>query len=224
MRLLLMLFTIASLGTLQGQTAEESSVNISLGSKAAYVIEVAGATDKIAENVLKDFLKDELDTKAKKNKKAKEWYAEKAMLSGVNRGAPVDLYIVVEEGRGLTRVFFAADRGDAFISSNDTPDDAKAMASIVEQYGAALQRYVINEEIEEREKELKDLEKDLEKLGKKNEDYHEDIKKAEDKIAEAKDNIEQNLKDQENKRLEIENKIKEVETTTARYNDVGRKM
>lgn len=208
--------------TLSAQQVEESKVSISLGNQAAYYVEVDGADDKAAERILKDFLKDQFDSKVKRNKKAKEWFAEKVQLRGVNKGAPLDLYIKVEKGKGLTSVYFVADRGDAFISSNDTPDDHKPMAMIVQDYGYELKRYVVNEELKESEKQLERFEKDLEKLQNKNDGYHKDIEKAEKKIAEAKDDIEKNVTEQENKRAEIEAQIQAVETLKNRFNEIGK--
>jgi hypothetical protein len=219
--LLSFVFAIATLG-LSAQSVEQGSTTISLGNQSAYYVQVAGASDKAAEKILKDYLKDQFDAKAKKNKKAKEWFVEKVQLRGVNKGAPVDLYIKVEGLKDMAAVYFVADRGDAFISADDTPDDHKPMAQIVQEYGYELSRYVINEEMEDAEKMLKGLEKDLSKLEKKNEGLHNDIKKAEQKIVEAKDDIEKNLADQESKRADIEAQIKAVEAVKTRYNEVGK--
>lgn len=214
-------FAICTLA-LTGQSVEEGSTTISLGNQSAYYVQVPGANDKAAEKILKDYLKDQFDAKAKKNKKAKEWFVEKVQLRGVNKGAPVDLYIKVEELKDMAAVYFVTDRGDAFISADDTPDDHKPMAQIVQEYGYELKRYVVNEEVEEAEKMLKKLEKELSKLEKKKEGYHDDIKKAEQRIAEAKENIEKNIVDQENKTADIEAQIKAVEEIKARYNEIGK--
>lgn len=219
--LLSFVFALCTLA-LTAQSVEEGSTTISLGNQSAYYVQVPGSSTKSAEKILKSFLKDQFDAKAKKNKKAKEWFAEKVQLRGVNKGAPVDLYIKVEGLKDMAAVYFVVDRGDAFISADDTPGDHKPMAQIVQEYGYELKRYVVNEEVEEAEKMLKKLEKELSKLEKKKEGYHDDIKKAEQKIAQAKENIEKNIVDQENKTADIEAQIKAVEEVKARYNEIGK--
>ena len=200
---------------------EESKVSLSVGSQNAYVIEVEGADKKMTERVWKDFVKD-MDAKVKKNKKAKEFYSEKVRVNGVNNGTPIDLYMKVFERRGLVEIYVAGDRGDAFISSNDTPDDTEPMMYMVEQFSYELQRKVTEKILEEQEKLLKNLQKDLTKLEDKNEDYHNDIKKAEDKIRQAEERIEVNLRDQDEKRIQIAKQTAAVEAIVEKYNAIGK--
>ena len=207
--------------SLNAQMVEESKVSLSVGSQNAYVIEVEGADKKMTERVWKDFVKD-MDAKVKKNKKAKEFYSEKVRVNGVNNGTPIDLYMKVFERRGLVEIYVAGDRGDAFISSNDTPDDTEPMMYMVEQFSYELQRKVTEKILEEQEKLLKNLQKDLTKLEDKNEDYHNDIKKAEDKIRQAEERIEVNLRDQDEKRIQIAKQTAAVEAIVEKYNAIGK--
>lgn len=223
MKNLFVLFLSLMTTVIFAQEVKESSEMLSLGNQPGYSVDIEGGNKKIAEKVWKQFMKD-MDNKVKKNKKAKEWYSEKASLNGVNGNTPMDVYFKMEERKDMVSVFIAADRGDAFISGNTTPDEDKAMRTIVFNYAVEVMKKVTEEEIKDEEDRLKDLRKDLEKLEKKNGNYHNDIKKAEEKIREAEENIEQNLKDQETKKAEIEAQIKEVEMVTEKYNNLGKKF
>jgi hypothetical protein len=175
----------------------------------------------MTEKVWKDYVK-KMDAKVKRNKKANEYYTEKVRVNGVNNGTPIDLYMKVFERKGLVEIYIAADRGDAFISSNDTPDDTESMMYMVELFSYELERKVTEEILEDQEDILKDLQKDLTKLEDKNEDYHNDIRKAEEKIREAEEKIEVNLRDQDEKRIQIAKQTEAVEAIMAKYNSIGK--
>lgn len=221
MKYLLSFITLFFAFSLSAQEVEETTQDLSVGTQNSYLVEIENADDNMAEDVWKDYIKG-MDAKVKKNKKAKEFYTEKVRLNGVNNGNPVDLYMKIYERKGMVQVYVSADRGDAFIGSNDTPDDTEAMRQIVYNYGLEVNRKVTEKEIEEQEKLLKNLRKDLEKLEKKNGNYHNDIKKAEEKIREAEEKIEVNLKDQDMKREEVEAQVKIVEQVVTKYNNIGK--
>jgi hypothetical protein len=207
--------------SLNSQSIQESRVSLSVGSQSAYVVNVEGADEKMTEKVWKDYVK-KMDAKVKRNKKANEYYTEKVRVNGVNNGTPIDLYMKVFERKGLVEIYIAADRGDAFISSNDTPDDTESMMYMVELFSYELERKVTEEILEDQEDILKDLQKDLTKLEDKNEDYHNDIRKAEEKIREAEEKIEVNLRDQDEKRIQIAKQTEAVEAIMAKYNSIGK--
>lgn len=207
--------------SLNSQSIQESRVSLSVGSQSAYFVTVEGADEKMTEKVWKDYVK-KMDAKVKRNKKANEYYTEKVRVNGVNNGTPIDLYMKVFERKGLVEIYIAADRGDAFISSNDTPDDTESMMYMVELFSYELERKVTEEILEDQEDILKDLQKDLSKLEDKNEDYHNDIRKAEEKIREAEEKIEVNLRDQDEKRIQIAKQTEAVEAIMAKYNSIGK--
>ena len=215
----LMLFTFTT--SLVAQSVSEEKVSLSLGSQPCYKVEVTGVDAKIAEDVWEEYVK-KYDGKVKKNKKAKEWLSEKVVLSGLNKNAPVDVYFKIDERKDLVITSIAVDRGDAFVGSMNTPEDAKMLETIAFNYGVALKKKGIEKEMKEQEKMLEDLRKDLEKLEKKNAGYHDDIKDAQEKIRKAEENIVENLKEQDTKREEIDRQIKAVEEVVNRYNNVGK--
>ena len=131
----------------------------------------------------------------------------------------MDVYATMQDGQLIA--YF--DMGDGFLSSETHGNEYKNAEIFLMEFAHEVQRYMINEELEDQEKEMKSLERDLDRLISKNEGYHKDIERARERIAQAEADIEQNLIDQENKRLEIHAQEELVEETKERLEEVGKK-
>lgn len=215
-----LLIVISSFSIVFAQEAVERKSSMSLGLQNGFYIELPGATKKMAESTFSDFVKEY--GKLKDNKKAKESFLMAVKIPVINGQSPVDLYVRHDEGKNMMTTYVWIDLGGAFISSDEYPQQAKALKQWLVDYFNQVKKKVIAEELKEEEKTLSNLNKDLEKLQKRNEDFHKEIEKAKQKIAENEKNIEKNLSEQEAKRAEIQKQSEVVSKVTARLNAVGK--
>ena len=198
----------------------ERSATMSLGNNNAFTVDLPGANKKLAEKMLKEYLKDY--GKVEKNKKAKEYYVTQTRVPAIETGGMVNLYAKIEERKDMSIMTLWVDNGTSFVSSDDIPSEAAGVEVFMTDYRNKVRKEVIKNDIKDEENNLKDLNKDFKKLTKKNEGYHKDIAKANEKIAEAELNIEKNLMDQDVKNEEIEKQKELLEKITEKLNNVGR--
>lgn len=198
----------------------EQSTTMSLGNNNAFTVDLPGADKKLAEKMLKEYLKDY--GKVEKNKKAKEYYVTQTRVPAIETGGLVNLYAKIEEGKDMAMMTLWVDNGSSFVSSDEIPSEARGVEVFLTDYRNIVVKEVIKNELKDEEDNLEDLEKDLKKLGDKNEDYHKDIAKANEKIAEAEQNIEKNLMERDAKQEEINKQKQLLENVADRLNNVGR--
>jgi len=211
-----------------GTTAQavfEESKNMSLGNQNALYVDVEGADKKIAEEAMEELIKEY--GKWKKNRKAKEYYAEGISISPIAGRDPLDVYFKFDEMGNQTRAYMWIFDGEGFLNSAEAEEKISGAESIMQDYYVKAKRIVIQKEVDREEDLLKDEEKALNKLVKKNESLHKNIEKwkkeirdREEKIAEAERDIEDNISDQEAKRGEIEQQEEVVRETMQKKNDV----
>lgn len=204
---------------LSAQNVSQKEMAMSLGNQNAFVVDLEGADDGLAEDVWKDYLKDY--GKVKRNKKAGEYYCEDCAISIIS-SSPMQVTLILDERKDMTVASAFFDTGSSFITEEGSDVMAEKAEKFMYNYALDVKRKVIENELKEQEKELKNFNKDQEKLEKANKGYHNDIEKAKKQIVEAEENIEQNLKDQEAKQIEIKNQMKLVEEVTERLNSVGK--
>ncbi len=210
--------------TAQAAVFEEDK-NMSLGNKNAVYIDVEGADKKISEKAIQDLLKEY--GKVKKNRKAKEFYAEAVVIPSIGGGQPVDVFVKIDELNNQTRLYMWVYDGNDFITSLNNEEAVSGAESILKDYYVSARRAAIKKEVDYEEDQLKDREKELKKMESNNTNMHKDIakweKEIEDrqrKIEETKLAIEQNLVDQDDKRVEIETQRGVVTSTVDRMNSV----
>lgn len=223
----LLLLCVFFAGQLTGQAVFEEDVNMSLGNKNALYVDVEGADKKIAEKAIESLLKEY--GKVKKNRKAKEYYAEQITIPAIGGSQPLDVFVKVDEMNNQARLYMWVYDGSSFINSLDNQDEVDGAESIMKDFFVKARREAIQKEVDGEEDTLKDFEKDFKKLESKNKDLHKDIakweKEIEDrkrKIEQAKVDIEQNLVDQDDKQAEIGEQREVVKATVEKMNNVQR--
>ncbi len=212
---------------ISAQAVFEEDMNMSLGTQNALYIDVEGADKKIAEKAIQDLLKEY--GKVKKNRKAKEYYAEDITIPAIAGSQPIDVYVKVDEMNNQSRLYLWVYDGSSFISSVNHGDEIDGAESIMKDYFVKARRDAIKKEVDSEEDVLKDREKELKKLESKNESLHKDIakweKEIEDrkrKIEQAKVDIEENLVNQDDKAIEITEQKNVVRQTVEKMNNVQR--
>lgn len=203
---LLALFTAV---TINAQVkVEEKSVNID-GSKNGFYVTIPFASEKQAENALKDELK---DWKGKYQTKG-FIFVDDCSLKDMGDNT-FDVYAKVEANPdGGAFVSVAIDLGGAFLNSGEHGAQFKYIQGRLQSYGVKAAKSAVEDEIKAEEdilktkqKELSDLESDQAKKEKEIEDYKKKIEENEKAIEESK-------KNQETKKGEIkeqEVKVQEV--------------
>ncbi|MDX1684046.1 MAG: hypothetical protein R3275_02360 [Saprospiraceae bacterium] len=200
----------------EGQVTEQAKT-MSLGTQNALIVGVPDADERTIERQWKDYLGEY--GRVRRNRKAGEYYADDIKIPSISGAGTLDVYSWAKDGQLIT--FF--DMGNGFLSSESHPSDYRNAVVFLNEFKYHVQRYIINEELEEQEDELDDLKDQLERLKKNNDDYHEDIEEAKEAIAEAEANIEQNVVDQKNKKKEIEGQKNVIEEIRNRLENVGKK-
>lgn len=212
--------TFIGLFAMEAQSITETEQTMSYGSQNGFSVDIEGIDLDLTEKVFKNYIKDY--GKVKKNKKAKEYYAEAIKIPLINGSEDLAFYIKFDERVNMTSATIWADLGDGFVNSNDNPKEAAGLETFLGDFYVQARRAAIEEEMEEQEKEMKNLSKDLEKLEKKNQNFHDDIADAKKKIEEAEANIEQNLKDQDDQRVLIAKQKEKLDQIIDRLNNVGK--
>lgn len=203
--------------SLVAQEVNEKAKTMSLGTQNALITSIPDADGKVIEKIWKDYIKEY--GKVKKNRKSGEYYSDNIKVSSISGAGTMDVYATMQDGQLIT--YF--DMGDGFLSSETHSSEYKNAEIFLIEFAHEVQRYMINEELEDQEKEMQSLERELDRLISKNEGYHKDIERARERIAQAEADIEQNLIDQENKRLEIHAQEELVEETKGKLEEVGKK-
>lgn len=223
----LMLISLFLIGQLDAQAVFEEDMNMSLGTKNALYVDVEGADKKIAEKAIENLLKEY--GKVKKNRKAKEYYAEGITIPAIGGAQPLDIFVKIDEMKSQSRLYMWVYDGSTFINSIDDADQVDGAESILKDFFVKARRLAIQKEVDHEEDNLKDREKELKKLEDKNKNLHKDIakweKEIEDrkrKIEQAKVDIEQNLVDQDEKAVEITEQKDVVRSTVEKMNNVQR--
>lgn len=224
-KILLFIVALIATGTISAQAVFEEDKNMSHGNKNALYVDVIGADKKIAENAIQDLLKEY--GKVKKNRKAKEYYAEEIIIPSIGGSQPLHVFTKVEEQGDQTRMYMWVFDGDDFITSENNEEAISGAESILQDYYVKARRGAIQKEVDYEEDNLKDREKEMGKLEKSNEKMHKDIakweKEIEDrhkKIEQAKLDIEQNIVDQGTKNEEIMSQKEVINMTIKKMNDV----
>lgn len=215
-----LVLTVCATAMIFAQEVEEKEMTMSLGTQNGFYIDIDGPDEDITEDVVKKYIKEY--GKVKRNKKAKEYFSPEIRIPMIGGTDNIALYVKIDEGVGRTSVMAWADKGGAFVNSDDDPKGAKGMESFLTDIYIAAKKKAIEKEMKKEEKELKKMEKHQSKLEKKNKGYHDDIEDANRKIEEAESNIEKNLKEQEDQKMKIEAQKEKVEKVIERLNSVGK--
>lgn len=221
MKNILLVFVISIFSLpLMAQDIREVEKTISMGAQPAFVINHPNATAKMAEAAWEEYMKK--NGKAKKNRKSKEYETLDANINMISRTA-LNVYFLAEDGADMATSYVFFDNGTAFITSDNNSKAADGIYEFLTPFVYAVEKLVIEEEMENEEKSLKDLNKDLEKLGKDNESFHKEIEKMQEKIRQAEMDIEKNLQAQDAKNDEIKAQEGVIEMVKKKLNSIGKK-
>jgi len=215
---LIILMALISL-PLFSQDIREVEKTISMGAQPAFVINHPDATSKMAESAWEEHMKK--NGKAKKNRKSNEFETLEASINMIS-SKPLNIYFVAEDGADMATSYIFFDNGSSFITSSSDKKAANGIYEFLTPYVYAVEKLVIEEELETEEDGLKDLGKDLDKLTKANEGFHKDIEKYKEKIRDAEIEIEKNLQEQEAKQGEIEGQESVIKEVKKKLNAVGK--
>lgn len=197
----------------------ENTKSMSQGANNSFSIEMAGIDQEMAEDVWKKYSKN-YDTKAKRDRKTKEYFADDAEVRDISDN-PVDIYTSFSREDTITTATFWFNLGGAYLSSELHSGKIQAAEAFVNAYAFEVGKEAAKEELKMEEKAQKELEKELAKLEKDNKEYHKKIEDAKALIDEMEKNIEVNIKDQEKKNMEInvqKDVIKMKEDNLAKFN------
>lgn len=211
---------LLSSGISVAQVSQQEAI-MSHGSQNAYVQDHPDAKEKHIEKAWKEVIK-EYKGKVKKNKKSDEYETLELSVPLISR-SPLNLYLKVEEKKGMSSTMLFVDDGTQYISDNNDQDANMNIEKLLTSFAFEVEKLAVEDILDDEEKNAKKLSKDLEKLEKGNTKLHEDIEDYEKKIAQAELDIEQNLKDQEAQNIEINNQAKLIEEIKDRLNNIGKK-
>ena len=188
---------------------------MSLGERPGFKIEIKDLSQKNAERMWKDYLR---DYKAKSSKSEKnEFYSDDAKISSISKD-PIDVYAVFDEKKDITTITVFFDLGNSFIDREHS--EYRSASEFVRQFGVQQVKAVAEEKLKDEEKALKELEKDLGNLEKENEKLNKKIKDCQETIKEAEKDLKNNAKDQDKKKSDISNQKKNVETAKKKVGDI----
>ncbi|MEM6965413.1 MAG: hypothetical protein AAF573_11650, partial [Bacteroidota bacterium] len=190
-----MLFLTTICWAQEAANVSESKENMKLGTFNALTVSLPNASDKVALNVWKSYIK-AYGGKAKKVKKSKEYLSQSAVLAGINNADPTDVYARVSETSNGSEMTVWFSMGEFYVSSAAFPSDYTAAQKFLQDYAHEVAKELVVIELENEEKKYKKMEKEMKKLKKKNDGFHKDIEKAKEAIAKAERNIEENVRQQ----------------------------
>ena len=201
------------------QMATERMETMSLGSHNAFVLDLPEIDSRKAQDYWEDYFKEY--SRLKNNRKADHHYAEGVEVSLIS-SKELDVYSKMEELSGSSRLIVWFDNQSAFISSEETPEEASNALQFLNDFAIAAEKRHVEELLAENEDVLKGLEKELKDLEKDKEKYEKNIEKAKEEIKENESNIEQNIVDQENKAADIDAQKSAIEKIKERLLSVGK--
>lgn len=218
----IILTTVLSLLFISLSSAQVNERNepMSLGTQNAITISLPNTDVRDAEKVWQQYMDDYYDSKAKWNRKVKEWVVTDADVSALGRGEPVNIFATFDKsGNGVMATVWVQ-VGSSFLSSRthaDRYDDAEKMMM---RYALEVAKASVRQELEEEEKMLNRMETDLRKLKSANERYHKDIEKAQEAIRKAEEDIVKNVREQEEMAKKIEQQQELLKKIRKKLNNI----
>lgn len=221
MRIFLLSFLILFVTT-QYTSAQlyEKAVPMSEGNRNAITLNLPNISVKDAEKVWQQYMDDFYDSKAKWNRKTKEWIIDDADIVALGRGKSVDMYTTFDKAGDGVEVNLWVDLEGEFLSSRGYPDRYTDAEKLMMRYALEVAKASVQEEINNEEKELDRMETDLRKLKNSNDRYHRDIERAKEAIKDAEDDIKKNIREQEEMVKKIEMQKELLDEIRRKLNDL----
>lgn len=198
----------------------EKAVPMSEGNNNAITLRLPNISVKDAEKVWQQYMDDYYDSKAKWNRKTKEWVIDDADIVALGRGKDVDLFTTFEKSGEGVSVNVWIDLDGEFLTSRSFPDRYTDAEKMMMRYALEVAKASVQQEIDDEEKHLNRMETDLRKLKNANDRYHKDIERAEEAIKKAEDNIVKNVREQEDMVKKIEMQKELLDEIRKKLNDL----
>lgn len=211
------LFLLA--GSLQAQTTNERKT-MSEGVYEAIVIQIPDLDAKTVGDLWTDFSKDFYGTRAKYNRKTKEYFSDDAEIAAIGKGNTIDIYTRIEDKNNGSELSMWINLGGAYLEANTHADRYLEAEKMLIRFGLESAKENVRMEIKAQEKALDDLESDLKKLGADKERLERDIVKAQEAIARAEEEIKSNVQSQDDKEAEIKAQQELIEATKQKLKDL----
>lgn len=187
--------------------------SMSLGPYDGLTTTVAGADEKLAQNVWRDLMK-QYGGKVKRSKPEK-FKVEGIFIDGIGGADGLNVYAMFEEqGEAVKTTVWISERGD-FISSASADRDVERFNALLTEYGQILCVESIQQDLDVEQKSLDKVEKDLTQLERAHKGYLDDIERAKKAIEQAEKRIIENERDQEKTRVELEQATEAVKAVQA---------
>ena len=174
---------------------------MSEGSYTAFVTEVEGADDKLAQAEWRDLMK-EYGVKTKRSK-PERLRADDVVIPSIGGSDPLGVFADFEErGSRVKAVVWIKQRG-TFLDDAAAQRDVDNATALLEEYALRLRRAAINEELDRERRDHERVEKKLRKLEDDLARYERTIERAREQIAQAEQNIIDNARAQEETQVEL---------------------
>lgn len=219
MKNILLAFALIFTTQLVWAQVTEAKRGMSQGVHHSLQILLPGSTEKLVEDVWKDYMK-EFKAKPKYDRKTKEHFSDDAEITAIGGSNTVDVYAKIEGRGGDVDFTLWFDLGGAYLNSDDHTAKYREAEAFVMEFALEVARTKTNEELDTEEKQLKDLESDLSQLERENERLHKEIEKAKERIAQAERDIESNLQEQEKARKMIQKQTQKVTEVKKKLGDL----
>ncbi|MCB0629453.1 MAG: hypothetical protein R2824_18960 [Saprospiraceae bacterium] len=198
----------------------EKAVPMSEGNNNALTLRLPNISVKDAEKVWQQYMDDFYDSKAKWNRKTKEWVIDDADIVSLGRGKTVDLFTTFEKSGEGVSVNLWIDIDGEFLNSRTYPDRFTDAEKMMMRYALEVAKASVQQEMDDQEKELDRMETDLRKLKSANDRYHRDIEKAQEAIKKAEEDIVKNVRDQEDMVNKIQMQKELIDQIRKKLNDL----
>lgn len=217
---ILLIFFVLSAGLTLNAQIKEQTIKMSEGNNNALSLEIPNVSDKLVNEVWKDYLKDFYDSKPKWNRKTDEWFADDADIAALGLGNTVDIYATVEERKENVVLNMWVNLGGAYLNSKDHRERYTEAEKMLMRFGLEVARVKTEDELEDEQDQLKELQKELSRLKSYNERYHKEIERAKEAIKKAEQDIVDNEKEQEQMLKTIEEQEAAIKAVEKRLNDL----
>jgi hypothetical protein len=193
-------------------SVKEYPINMSLGAKNGFEVVYDQIETKELTKLWEDFIS--AYGKVKKDRKTKEFLLEDLRMPGLNKGKSIDFYSRVDSySKTQASVVVWLHYGNDFLYSKNLESDYQDLVNLLLIFDRQVYAAIVDNVLEEQEKELKSLEKEALKIEKDTEKQEKDIQNAREKIAKAELQIGQNNKDLQDKFDQIKWQQEKIETT-----------
>ena len=205
----------------------EQDLKVMKDKGAAHTVKFVANADAVMD-AWRDYCKDEMDQKLKKNKGF--YSVENFMYAEISTG-PISLYSDVVMSKDGAQLQVWVKSGEQYVSHKDHPDISANLDKFIRNFVVKFYENYFEEVIDNQEDKLKDASKALssivkekEKLTDDIEDNKKQVEKNTDDIADAEKEIQKLQQEMEELKKENENLVKENEDLEKKVKDKSKEV